>query len=264
MKLVKGETLAKMLTDREQPETDRGRFIGIFEQICQTMAYAHSRGVIHRDLKPANIMVGAFGEVQVMDWGLAKVLQTGGIEDETQAHNKNKDISVIQTLRSSTSETPVKFGSNTQVGSVMGTPAYMSPEQALGEIGSVDERSDVFGLGAILCEILTGQPPYVSDDTNEVYRMATRGLLGDCFERLAESDADSEIVEIAKSCLAQNSYDRPRDARQVADSVSRYLESVKSRSGKRSWQRLKRKRAGSRSSVDASCRSDWRCSCYSP
>ena len=229
MKLVKGATLSKLLSDRKNPQEERSRFLGIFEQICQTMAYAHSRGVIHRDLKPSNIMVGAFGEVQVMDWGLAKVLQTGGIEDETQAHNKNKDISVIQTLRSSTSETPVKFGSNTQVGSVMGTPAYMSPEQALGEIGSVDERSDVFGLGAILCEILTGQPPYVSDDTNEVYRMATRGLLGDCFERLAESDADSEIVEIAKSCLAQNSYDRPRDARQVADSVSSYLESVESR-----------------------------------
>ena len=81
MKLVKGQTLSKLLADRGDAADERGRFIGIFEQVCKTMAYAHSRGVIHRDLKPANIMVGAFGEVQVMDWGLAKVLQVGGVAD---------------------------------------------------------------------------------------------------------------------------------------------------------------------------------------
>jgi len=90
MKLVKGETLSKLLADRGEPTADRGKFIGIFEQICQTMAYAHSRGVIHRDLKPANIMVGAFGEVQVMDWGLAKVLQVGGVADEKSRSISNR------------------------------------------------------------------------------------------------------------------------------------------------------------------------------
>ena len=85
MKLVKGKTLAVLLSERKSVDEDQVKLLGIFEQVCQTMAYAHSRKVIHRDLKPANIMVGAFGEVQVMDWGLAKVLQTGGIADETQS-----------------------------------------------------------------------------------------------------------------------------------------------------------------------------------
>lgn len=82
MKLVKGQTLAKLLAERSDSTDDRSRFIGIFEQVCQTLSYAHARGVIHRDLKPSNIMVGAFGEVQVMDWGLAKVLLSGGVADE--------------------------------------------------------------------------------------------------------------------------------------------------------------------------------------
>ncbi len=89
MKLVKGKTLAALLEAREDWQRIAAKFIGIFEQVCQTMAYAHSRGVIHRDLKPANIMVGAFGEVQVMDWGLAKVLSSGGVADEKRAHESH-------------------------------------------------------------------------------------------------------------------------------------------------------------------------------
>lgn len=230
MKLVKGETLSKLLADREVPTADRGKYLGIFEQICQTMAYAHSRGVIHRDLKPANIMVGAFGEVQVMDWGLAKVLPAGGVADEKRSFQKQQGQSIIQTLRSGPgSDAPGtcgSIGSQTQMGSVMGTPAYMPPEQALGEIDNLDERADVFGLGAILCEILTGKPPYVGDDATQVFRLASRGKLEDCFGRLDACEADVELIALAKHCLELELKDRPRDAGVLAERISTYLQSV--------------------------------------
>lgn len=232
MKLVKGETLAKLLADRKEAAQDRGKFIGIFEQICQTMAYAHSRGVIHRDLKPANVMVGAFGEVQVMDWGLAKVLSSGGVADERKSLHKQQGQSIIQTLRSVGSDPPGAVGSvgtHTQVGSVMGTPAYMPPEQALGEIDNMDERADVFGLGAILCEILTGKAPYVADDATQVFRLASRGKLGDCFERLGACGADEDLVALTKHCLELEPKDRPQDASVLAERVSGYLQSVETK-----------------------------------
>jgi serine/threonine protein kinase len=239
MKLVKGETLSKLLAARVEPAADRGKFLGIFEQVCQTMAYAHSRGVIHRDLKPANIMVGAFGEVQVMDWGLAKVLESGGIADEKTAQDRQKGHSIIQTLRSQVgSDMPDTVGSygsygsagsHTQMGSVMGTPAYMPPEQALGEIDIMDERADVFGLGAILAEILTGQPPYVGDDGTQVFRMASRGKLTDCFARLDASGVDADLIALTKHCLELEPQDRPRNAGELAQRITGYLESVETK-----------------------------------
>ena len=233
MKLVKGQTLSRLLADRSDSADERGKFIGIFEQICQTMAYAHSRGVIHRDLKPANIMVGAFGEVQVMDWGLAKVISAGGVADEKQAHSQQQGQSIIQTLRSGAgSDTPDTFGSigsETQMGSVLGTPAYMPPEQALGEIDQMDERADVFGLGAILCEILTGKPPYVAENGTRVFRMASRGRLDDCFQRLDGCGVDVDLIAIAKHCLELEPADRPRDAGVLAEKITGYLESVEAR-----------------------------------
>ncbi|MEO1529715.1 MAG: protein kinase, partial [Planctomycetota bacterium] len=234
MKLVKGKTLSALLEDRSSPDEDRAKFLGIFEQICQTMAYAHSRGVIHRDLKPSNIMVGAFGEVQVMDWGLAKVLSEGGVADEKRSIDKRTNLSIIQTIRSLGSDTPASFGSgsagsHTQMGSVMGTPAYMPPEQALGEIDRLDQRSDVFGLGAILCEILTGQPPYTGENHTEVFRKASRAKLDDCFSELESQNVDAELMGIVRGTLAPEPEDRIRDASVLTERVSNHLASLETR-----------------------------------
>jgi|GEM_PF-3446885 len=227
MKLVKGETLAAILTNRKNPEEDRAKLLGIFEQICQTVAYAHSKGVIHRDLKPSNVMVGTFGEVQVMDWGLAKVLQKGGVADEKKSELENN--TVIRTLRSEGSDTMGGSGSDTHHGSVMGTPAYMCPEQALGEVDRLDERADVFALGSILCELLTGSPTYTGNDSQEVYRKAARGSLDEAYGRLDDIAGHDAIVALCKNCLGVEPKQRLRDAGVVADAVANHLESVDQR-----------------------------------
>ncbi len=223
MKLVKGRTLAALLHERTGPTEDLSRFLGIFEQVCQTMAYAHARGVIHRDLKPSNVMVGSFGEVQVMDWGLAKVLHQGGIADETAA--KPVDESVITTVRSGSAGS----GSESQAGSVLGTPAYMAPEQARGEVQRVDERADVFGLGAILCEILTGRPPYSGSTRGEIRAQAARGDLTEAMSKLDASGTEIVLVALAKGCLASEVERRPRNAGAVAERVTSHLAGVQER-----------------------------------
>jgi len=230
MKLVKGRTLAAILNERTDPAADRPRLLGTALRVAETLAYAHAKGVIHRDLKPANIMVGAFGEVQVMDWGLAKVLTEGGVADEEQAsrmHQVPEDVTTIRTARSVGSIGSV--GSETEAGSLLGTPAYMPPEQALGEIANVDRRADVFGLGAILCEILTGKPPYVGRSNEEVRRKAANGDLADARTRLDECVADAELIALTRSCLTAEPIDRPKDASEVAAALETYITGVENR-----------------------------------
>lgn len=216
MKLVKGRTLSALLADRADSAQDRRRFLSIFEHICQTIAYAHVRGVVHRDLKPSNVMVGAFGEVQVVDWGLAKVLLQGGLADENKASEADAAHSTIETIRSGES------GSQSLAGSVMGTPAYMPPEQARGEVNKLDERSDVFALGAILCEILTGLPPYIGDKS-EILRQAAECRLDDARSRLENCGAERELIDMTVRCLAAAPSARPRSAEVVARDITAYL-----------------------------------------
>jgi serine/threonine-protein kinase len=262
MKLIEGRTLAALLHERdahpapshggagsgrvgagsgrreevreaEPPPTgtsavaasaDLPQLLGIFEQVCQTMAYAHARGVIHRDLKPANIMVGAFGEVQVMDWGLAKVLTGNGGAAESSAR-PDPEAAAVRLLRNGSAV------DDSQAGSVLGTPAYMAPEQARGDLAAVDERADVFGLGAILCEILTGLPPYVGagGDRGELRGLAARAELDGALIRLEACGADPDLVALCRRCLAPGPGDRPRDAGAVAAAITSHRRGLQDR-----------------------------------
>src|SRR5262249_20295378 len=213
MKLIKGSTLEALLKQRPDPAADRGRLLAVFEAVCQAVGYAHARRVIHRDLKPANVMVGAFGEVQVMDWGLAKVR---GEEARAAAEVLAAEQTRAWTLISPTPES----ASSTQAGSLVGTPAFIPPEQAIGQIERVTERADVFGLGALLAVILTGKPPYAGETSEAVRVQAVRGKLEDCFARLDASGAEPELLALCKKCLAFEPADRPADAGAVAEAVA--------------------------------------------
>ncbi len=213
MKLIKGQTLAARLRERASPEQDLPHLLGIFEQVCRTLAYAHAQRIIHRDLKPANVMVGAFGEVQVMDWGLAKVLSSSTAEPSEPAAEPASTICTVRT------EAP---DSGTQSGLAMGTPAYMAPEQARGEVSQLDERCDVFGLGAILCEMLTGQPPFTGRNSRDVLELAQSGGVTAALARLDRCGADRELVEIAKRCLSAAREGRPAQGGEVARAVADY------------------------------------------
>jgi serine/threonine protein kinase/Flp pilus assembly protein TadD len=233
MKLVEGQTLAQLLEERAIAAgavTADSRFLTIFEQVCQTIAYAHARGVIHRDLKPSNIMVGAFGEVQVMDWGLAKVLPRSGGAKASPPRTKTTHGGV-RTVRSG-GPAPVAadvIGSGTEAGAVLGTPAFMAPEQACGASDTLDERCDVFGLGAVLCCVLTGQPPYTGERAHEILQKAMRAELVESFARLEKCGAEAELIELTRRCLAPQRDERPRDASAVAAAMERYRTGVQER-----------------------------------
>ena len=212
MKLIKGRTLHDLLGSRSDPSIERTRYYAVFEATCQAVAYAHARGIIHRDLKPQNVMVGSFGETQVMDWGLAKILGRETVPVPS-GHS-------VETVFYNDHRSPRRADSATCAGSMLGTPAFMPPEQAGGEIARIDVRADVFGLGGILCVILTGKPPYVAKDADSLRLAAIRGNLNEAFARLDGCGAEREWVDLAKRCLAFEPANRPADAGELAKTVA--------------------------------------------
>ncbi len=197
MRLIRGRTLTEAIAEAPTLRERLGQ-LRHFLDVCEAMAFAHSLGVIHRDLKPDNVMVGEFGETQVMDWGLARALDS---PEETTVG-------------------ALSGPGRTQLGAVIGTPAYMSPEQARGE--TADMRSDVWSLGVVLRELLTGQTPFdgiSSHDVLSAVRAATVSVAGPDL-----SDAPDELVAISERALQASPDDRYPSARQLAEDVARYID----------------------------------------
>ena len=205
MKLVRGDTLS----DRIAAATglpDRLRLLPHFLDLCQAIAYAHDQGVLHRDLKPQNVMVGKFGETVVLDWGLAKVK---GVADARAG-----DLEAASRLMKEAG------AFDTAQGRLLGTPAYMAPEQAEGLIDQVDERSDVWSLGAILYEILAGRRAYDGTNAWEVVGK----VLHETPAPIAtiEPAAPRELIAIVEKCLTRDRARRYQDAGELAEDVARF------------------------------------------
>ena len=237
MKEVKGQSLSKVIEEVHASshvgawKTSLGgwnlrRIIEAFLKVCEAVAYAHSRNVIHRDLKPENILLGSYGEALVVDWGVAKILsdkQVGQTDDKTVPFFFGQAMleEPVQTERS------MDPSQQTQHGSITGTPAYMAPEQARGEVQELTFATDVYALGAILYEILMGRPPYVGTDVQAIlFQLLTAEppepeSLEDSLS-LSGLEID-QIIEQAGEWLEQESEESPREQLKTNVPVPRFL-----------------------------------------
>lgn len=236
MKLVEGQTFQQIIKSQGQGSDQLGHLIGIFESVAQTIAYAHSQNVVHRDLKPQNIMVGQFGEVQVMDWGLAKPLGDDSdcgsvpIATSTTASDRQSSARDVPADESDAVRGTTPDGNDlTTAGDIVGTPGYMAPEQARGEVDSVDTRADVFALGAILFQILLGRTPFQHDSRIEVIEKTKQGNLTAARKLLDGRHDEPELVALCRQCLEPVADDRPANATAVAHAIGQYLAGMERR-----------------------------------
>ncbi|MHC5080227.1 MAG: serine/threonine-protein kinase [Planctomycetota bacterium] len=199
-----------------KPLYSRPRLLRFFQDACLAVAYAHAHGVIHRDLKPANVMVGEFGEVFVVDWGLAM------LKDQSE-EPRPRDTA----KRSLPLDLPIDSTSLTLAGDVLGTPIYMPPEQAAGRTDEVDERSDIYSLGAILYEILTARPPFEGSTKKEVIGKVVEGELSP--PSACCSDVPPELDEIVLKAMARKKSDRFRTVLELHEEIQEFLEGEKER-----------------------------------
>jgi serine/threonine-protein kinase len=217
MRFVKGDSLEDEIELFHKPDNPNRKasgarqlalrqLLGRFIDVCNAMEYAHSRGVLHRDLKPGNIMVGKYGETLVVDWGLAK------------AAGKNKITSDEGTLHPASG--PSRSG-QTQPGSVMGTPQYMSPEQAAGKLEELGPACDVYSLGATLYHVLCGQPPFNGKSVAEILANVQKGNFPKPRSIVAEVPLGLEAICL--KAMALKSKDRYQTPRQVADDLEHWL-----------------------------------------
>ena len=268
MKLVGGRTLHQIihLLTRDDPETVRGfgrmRLLNAFQQVCLGVAFAHSRGVVHRDLKPANIMLGAYGEVLVMDWGLAKIRGRPLVESDSPETDEDLTATIdeasVEAVRSfmDSGTDPARMGwkndssddlagvwdetdlpvetvrsmladQQTLAGRVFGTPYYMSPEQASGRIDDVNERSDVYSLGAILYTILSHEPPVMGESVIQILERVRLGEIVPPSRRAPHLDIPSELEEVCMRAMSREAADRHPSARALAEDIELFLEGRK-------------------------------------
>ncbi len=199
MRLVKGRTMLSAIK-RSGDVSDRLSLLPHFYHVCNAVAYAHSKGVINRDIKPSNVMIGEFGETVVLDWGLAKIK---GSEETIFVRHDDEEIG------------------KTVFGQAIGTPSYMPPEQAEGNIGEIDEISDIYSLGAILYQILTGKTPFTGRTTDEIIQK----VLNEKIENVVkiEKDAPPELAAIAEKALSKNKEERYTSVGEMIDDLSAYM-----------------------------------------
>jgi len=215
MKFVQGSRLDEYArTATSLPDTLR-----VFQKACEAVAFAHAHGVIHRDLKPENVMVGAFGEVLVMDWGLAKVIRSTPNSSEDGQADQSNHASARSEL---TGDAAARNSIDTLHGTVMGTPAYMAPEQALGNTASFDERTDVYALGAMLYFLLAGRPPFVSQDLSAAERETKNSKLPS--PRQLNHATPRQIDAVCRKAMSPAPPERYGSAQELAAEVARFVD----------------------------------------